>query len=76
MNRREFIEVSGASLVVASTGKLEALAPEDGKTDLPWQRKLRRIGQVNMTEHDPAVLNVEEWADYWAACGWGLRSSA
>ncbi len=35
MNRREFIEVSGASLVVASTGKLEALAPEDGKTDLP-----------------------------------------
>ena len=35
--------------------------------DLPWQRKIRRIGQLNMTEHDPVALNVEEWADYWAS---------
>ena len=31
----------------------------------PWQQKVRRVGQSNMTEHDPAVMNVEEWADYW-----------
>jgi hypothetical protein len=31
----------------------------------PWQRRIRRVGQTNMTEHDPAVMNVEEWADYW-----------
>ena len=34
----------------------------------PWQNKVRRVGQTNMTEHDPAVMNVEEWADYWHAC--------
>ena len=36
----------------------------DGST-LPWQQKVRRVGQTNMTEYDPAVMNVEEWADYW-----------
>ena len=31
----------------------------------PWQKNIRRVGQSNMTEHDPAVMNIEEWADYW-----------
>ena len=26
------------------------------------------MGQSNMTEHDPAVMNIEEWADYWHSC--------
>jgi Hypothetical glycosyl hydrolase 6/Beta-galactosidase trimerisation domain len=34
----------------------------------PWQKRVRRVGQTNMTEHDPAVMNIEEWADYWHAC--------
>ncbi len=42
-----------------------APAPAHAK-DLPWQRRLGRIGQLNMTEHDPVTLNIEEWADYWA----------
>ncbi|HKW18529.1 MAG TPA: alpha-amylase family protein [Terriglobales bacterium] len=32
---------------------------------LPWQQRIHRVGQSNMTEHDPAVMNIEEWADYW-----------
>jgi hypothetical protein len=36
-----------------------------GASDVPWHQRVRRVGQLNMTEHDPAVLNVEEWADYW-----------
>lgn len=40
------------------------LAPDD-PASLPWQAKIRRVGQSNMTEHDPAVMNIEEWADYW-----------
>ena len=31
----------------------------------PWQQRVRRVGQSNMTEHDPAVMNIEEWATYW-----------
>jgi hypothetical protein len=31
----------------------------------PWQKRVRRVGQTNMTEHDPAVMNIEAWADYW-----------
>jgi len=42
------------------------LAPVDAATE-PWQRKIHRVGQSNMTEHDPAVMNIEEWADYWHA---------
>ena len=44
------------------------LAPVDPAT-LPWQQKIRRVGQSNMTEHDPAVMNIEEWADYWHSAG-------
>jgi hypothetical protein len=31
----------------------------------PWQKHVRRVGQTNMTEHDPAVMDVDAWADYW-----------
>ena len=31
----------------------------------PWQKSIRRVGQTNMTEHDPAVMNIDAWADYW-----------
>ena len=44
------------------------LAPLDPATQ-PWQKKVRRVGQSNMTEHDPAVMNIEEWADYWHSTG-------
>jgi hypothetical protein len=57
INRREFIAVPAAV-----AGALMAATQ-----DIPWQRKIRRVGQLNMTEHDPVVLNVEEWADYWAS---------
>ena len=42
----------------------QRLAAIDPATQ-PWQKKVRRVGQTNMTEHDPAVMNIEEWADYW-----------
>jgi Hypothetical glycosyl hydrolase 6/Beta-galactosidase trimerisation domain len=42
----------------------QRLAPID-PAKLPWQQNIRRVGQSNMTEHDPAVMNIEEWADYW-----------
>src|SRR5437764_9552810 len=57
-NRREFI--------AAQTMALASGAPA-AEPPVPWQRKIRRVGQTNMTEHDPAVLDVEQWADYWAS---------
>jgi hypothetical protein len=59
INRREFMVVPAAAMA----GSLFAATPDD----VPWQRKIRRLGQLNMTEHDPVVMNVEEWADYWAS---------
>jgi hypothetical protein len=58
LNRRDFI-VAPATTIAAS---LFAATP-----GAPWQRKLRRVGQTNMTEHDPVVLDVDQWADYWAS---------
>ena len=57
-NRREFVLAPAALLAT------DLLAAEPV---VPWQRKIRRLGQTNMTEHDPAVLDVEQWADYWAS---------
>ncbi len=43
------------------------LAPVDPAAE-SWLQRVRRVGQSNMTEHDPAVMNIEEWADYWHGC--------
>jgi len=40
---------------------------------LPWQQNIRRVGQSSMAEHDSAVMNIEEWADYWHSAGVGDR---
>lgn len=53
------------SATAAIAGPL--LAQNGPAENIPWHQKIRRVGQINMTEHDPAVMNVEEWADYWAS---------
>jgi hypothetical protein len=58
LNRRDFIVIPAAAMAPS----LFAAGPT-----APWQRKIRRVGQTNMTEHDPVVLDVEQWADYWAS---------
>ena len=58
LNRRDFMVVPAVTIATS----LFAAEPA-----VPWQRKIRRVGQTNMTEHDPAVLDVEQWADYWAS---------
>jgi hypothetical protein len=58
INRREFVVLPAAAM---------AGSVLTAQSNLPWQRKIRRVGQVNMTEHDPVSMNVEEWADYWAS---------
>ena len=58
MNRREFVVIPGGAL---ASSMLAAAPP------VPWQRKIRRVGQLNMTEHDPVAMDVEEWADYWTS---------
>ncbi len=60
LNRRELIALPAAAAAAS-------LFAADADAALPWQRKIRRVGQTNMTEHDPAVLDVEQWADYWAS---------
>ncbi len=57
INRRDFIAAPAAL-----AGALMAATQE-----VPWQRKIRRLGQLNMTEHDPVVLDVQAWAEYWAS---------
>ncbi len=55
-------------LPAVTGGDLVALPPRAAASDLsalPWGMRVRRVGQTNMTEHDPAVMNIEEWADYW-----------
>lgn len=76
MNRRELLKAAVTTLPAISAIPLADFAWNQGidahasprpAADLPWQRRIRRVGQLNMTEHDPVVMNVEEWADYWAS---------
>lgn len=58
VNRREFLMLSSAAL-------LGAAAPPSGAS--LWAQRVRRVGQLNFNERDPVELDVERWADYWAA---------
>ena len=55
--------------VAAQLVSLPTRLPAASSAKEAWQLSIRRIGQSNMTEHDPAVMNIEEWADYWHKCG-------
>jgi hypothetical protein len=72
INRRSFVKALPAAYLAAHTQIGHAEQPLvagsllDTAAEAPWQRGIRRVGQVNMTEHDPVVMNVEEWADYMA----------
>ena len=61
-DRRDFLAISSSAAAAASMPAAAEIAAH-----IPWHQKVRRVGQVNMTEHDPAVMNVTEWADYWAS---------
>src|SRR6185437_7548254 len=53
---------------MATGGVLIPLPERDSATalaSLPSHLPVRRVGQKNINEHDPAVKNSEEWADLW-----------
>ena len=51
---------AGARLVA-----LPVRASAANPSQTPWQMRVRRVGQTNMTEHDPVAMNIQEWADFW-----------
>jgi hypothetical protein len=74
LNRRDLLKAGAASVPLLATAAsfaepIIAAAPAAVETPsaLPWQRQLRRAGQLNMTEHDPVTLDIEQWANYWAS---------
>src|SRR6185295_7236993 len=69
ISRRELLILPAAA---ALAGALPASAQAQAQTVTtgsvtPWARKIRRLGQLNMTEHDPVAMDVNAWADYWAS---------
>ena len=60
------LKASLAAMPLASR-EIQLNALETQAFEIPWNQRIRRLGQLNMTEHDPVSLDVEEWADYWAS---------
>jgi hypothetical protein len=75
LSRREFLAVPATAALsrhlltatTTSTGSAPAQMLTDAPAIVPWARTIRRLGQLNMTEHDPVALDVEAWADYWVS---------
>jgi len=84
MNRRDLLKAGVGAVplfagsaalsepVIARNAASESKAPLSADASLPWQRRIRRAGQSNMTEHDPVSMDVEAWADYWAKMKTGI----
>ncbi|MGD0619459.1 MAG: alpha-amylase family protein [Bryobacteraceae bacterium] len=64
IDRRTLLKTGFAAVPLVTRG---AQAPAPPAEEDHWTAHVRRIGQLNMTEHDPVALNIEEWADYWAS---------
>src|SRR6202012_5620728 len=59
-NRREF------AILSAATAMASALPGEGaGATTEPWYRRVRRYGQINITENDAANMDIGFWRRYW-----------
>src|SRR5437879_5854835 len=71
LTRRDLLKLPAAAALAASTAtpglRAQGSSPAAAQVAVPWARKIRRLGQLNMTEHDPVVLDVELWANYWAS---------
>lgn len=67
LDRRTFLILPAAAAL--SAGAPAQAAPQTASGTLVGAGRLpiRRVGQMNMTEHDPVALDVERWADYWAS---------
>ncbi|MDF0546300.1 beta-galactosidase trimerization domain-containing protein [Sphingobium sp. H39-3-25] len=48
-------------------GTAFAASRAPGSTTPPWYHSIKRIGQTNFNELDPAGGDVEAWADFWAS---------
>jgi hypothetical protein len=66
ISRRELLILPAAAALANALPVAQAQGTV-GAQAVPWSRKVRRVGQLNMTEHDPVALDVEAWADYWAS---------
>ena len=62
IDRRNFLALSATAAAVASLPQHLFAAETVSEAAAQWHQKIRRVGQLNITEHDPAVLNVDEWA--------------
>jgi hypothetical protein len=68
LNRREFLVVPAAAALSTALPKPMAHAQTVSSGGMgTWAKTVRRVGQLNMTEHDPVALDVDAWADYWAS---------
>lgn len=59
LSRRQFLLLSTTSLMVTTVVQSQV-------SEKPWYASMRRCGQINFNERDPLVMDVQNWADYWA----------
>jgi hypothetical protein len=65
VNRREFSLLSAAAIAGSVVGGTAASA---GAAE-PWYRRVKRWGQINITEDNVADFDVGFWRDYWRKTG-------
>src|SRR5213592_4936235 len=67
LDRRTFLILPAAAALTAGASAPVAAGPQTASGAVMGARRIpiRRVGQLNMTEHDPVALDVEAWADYW-----------
>jgi hypothetical protein len=67
ITRRDLTKMTGTAAALALTpGNLLAGAVGKGEPFSPnaWHQRLKRIMQLNFTEHDAADFNLDEWINY------------
>ena len=66
--RRSFLKKTATATAWLAGGRAVGWAagpPPVTGAALPWYRRVRRWGQTNITEADPARYDVAWWRDYW-----------
>ena len=66
--RRSFLKKTAVATAVLAGARFRGIAAEAAPAvgdATPWYRRVRRWGQTNITEADPARYDLAWWRDYW-----------
>lgn len=73
IDRRKFLGTSIAAVAgtytIANANLLPSVLGNVSQQEIPWYKRVKRWGQINITENNSANFDIDWWRKYWKETG-------